>query len=165
MSDATKAMQQIDGLEIANQKISVKIAALSAAETAAAAVAAAVDLDDDEGATPLDPLPSLRSNQCMHVECDSALKADGDLSSESQAVAFLCRILLCPHDDASIMAVGQSLLSSAADCALAATALRYHNCRTAYHSCTCSLYLTSVQSTDAVLPRKPNQSAQLHIQI
>ena len=50
MADATKAMQQIDGLEIANQKISVKIAALSPAETAAAAVAAAVDLDDDEGA-------------------------------------------------------------------------------------------------------------------
>lgn len=53
MSDATKAMQQIDGLEIANQKISVKIAALSPAETAAAAVAAAVDLDDDEGTTQL----------------------------------------------------------------------------------------------------------------
>lgn len=50
MSDATKAMQQIDGLEIANQKISVKIAPLSPAETAAAAVAAHVDLDDDDGA-------------------------------------------------------------------------------------------------------------------
>lgn len=50
MSDATKAMQQIDGLEIGNQKVSVKIVALTPAETAAAAVAAHVDLDDAEGA-------------------------------------------------------------------------------------------------------------------
>ncbi|KAK9803366.1 hypothetical protein WJX73_009745 [Symbiochloris irregularis] len=48
MSDATKAMQQIDGLEIGNQKVSVKIVALTPAETAAAAVAAHVDLDDAE---------------------------------------------------------------------------------------------------------------------
>ena len=51
MPDATKAMQQIDGLEIANQKISVKIAAMSAAETAAAAMASQVDLDGAEGAS------------------------------------------------------------------------------------------------------------------
>ena len=50
MPDATKAMQQIDGLEIANQKISVKIAAMSAAETAAAALASQVDLDGADGA-------------------------------------------------------------------------------------------------------------------
>ena len=60
MADATKAMQQIDGLEIANQKISVKIAALSPAETAAAAVAAAVDLDDDEGIPQDHPLGHVR---------------------------------------------------------------------------------------------------------
>lgn len=52
MPDATKAMQQIDGLEIANQKISVKIAAMSAAETAAAALASQVDLDGADGARP-----------------------------------------------------------------------------------------------------------------
>ena len=64
-------MQQIDGLEIANQKISVKIAALSPAETAAAAVAAAVDLDDDEGMPSLSWLfmhssvPKLSSSDLM----------------------------------------------------------------------------------------------------
>ena len=69
MADATKAMQQIDGLEIANQKISVKIAALSPAETAAAAVAAAVDLDDDEGVLlSLSPINTcLRALSCCSV--------------------------------------------------------------------------------------------------
>ncbi|EIE25597.1 splicing factor, CC1-like protein [Coccomyxa subellipsoidea C-169] len=48
--DATKAMQQLDGLDIAGSQISVKIAPLTPAETAAAAAAAAgLDLDDAEG--------------------------------------------------------------------------------------------------------------------
>lgn len=57
MADATKAMHQLDGMDIAGNKIQVKIAALSpldaslpgAAGGAAAAMAAAtqgVDLDD-----------------------------------------------------------------------------------------------------------------------
>lgn len=57
MADATKAMHQLDGMDIAGNKIQVKIAALSPldaslpgpAGTAAAAMAAAtqgVDLDD-----------------------------------------------------------------------------------------------------------------------
>ena len=51
VSDATKAMQQLDQMEIADQKIGVKIAPLSAQETAQLAAAASrVDLDD-EGAS------------------------------------------------------------------------------------------------------------------
>lgn len=49
-ADATKAMQQLDGLDIAGSQISVKIAPLTPAETqAAAAAAAGLDLDDAEG--------------------------------------------------------------------------------------------------------------------
>ena len=49
-ADATKAMQQLDGMEIAGIQISVKVAPLTPAETqAAAAAAAGLDLDDDEG--------------------------------------------------------------------------------------------------------------------
>ena len=52
VSDATKAMQQLDQMEIADQKIGVKIAPMSAQETAQLAAAASrVDLDD-EGASP-----------------------------------------------------------------------------------------------------------------
>ena len=50
-SDATKAMQQLDNMDIAGNQISVTIAPLSQAEAAAAAAAAAsaLDLDDAEG--------------------------------------------------------------------------------------------------------------------
>ena len=49
-SDATKAMQQLDGLEIAGSQISVKVAPLTPAEVqATAAAAAGLDLDDAEG--------------------------------------------------------------------------------------------------------------------
>lgn len=48
MSDATKAMQQLDQMDIAGQKLGVKIAPMSAGETAQLAAAAArVDLDDE----------------------------------------------------------------------------------------------------------------------
>ena len=69
MPDATKAMQQIDGLEIANQKISVKIAAMSAAETAAAAMASQVDLDGAEGAA---QLPCSSGRACK-IACSERL--------------------------------------------------------------------------------------------
>ena len=51
-TDATKAMQQLDNMDIAGNQISVTIAPLSQAEAAAAAAAAAtaLDLDDAEGA-------------------------------------------------------------------------------------------------------------------
>ncbi|KAK9908927.1 hypothetical protein WJX75_004772 [Coccomyxa subellipsoidea] len=49
-ADATKAMQQLDGLDIAGSQISVKIAPMTPAETAAAAAAVAgLDLDNAEG--------------------------------------------------------------------------------------------------------------------
>ena len=49
-SDATKAMQQLDGLEIAGSQISVKVAPLTPSEVqATAAAAAGIDLDDAEG--------------------------------------------------------------------------------------------------------------------
>lgn len=56
-SDATKAMQQLDGLDIAGAHISVKLAPLTPAEVQATAVATAgLDLDEAEGAHPLSAL-------------------------------------------------------------------------------------------------------------
>lgn len=47
-ADANKAMQQLDQMDIAGQKITVKIAPMTAGETAQLAAAAArVDLDDE----------------------------------------------------------------------------------------------------------------------
>lgn len=52
-ADATKAMQQLDGMDIAGHKLGVKIAPMSAADTAQLAAAAArVDLDDEGKALP-----------------------------------------------------------------------------------------------------------------
>ena len=60
MSDATKAMQQLDQMDIAGQKLGVKIAPMSAGETAQLAAAAArVDLDDEGMPIALHPTPSV----------------------------------------------------------------------------------------------------------
>lgn len=57
-ADATKAMQQLDGLDIAGSQISVKIAPMTPAETAAAAAAVAgLDLDNAEGGPPVSQPP------------------------------------------------------------------------------------------------------------
>ena len=54
-ADATKAMQQLDQMDIAGHKLGVKIAPMSAGETAQLAAAAArVDLDDEGMALQLD---------------------------------------------------------------------------------------------------------------
>lgn len=66
--DANKAMQQLDQMDIAGQRITVKIAPLTPGETAQLAAAAArVDLDD-EGAglhCPLSPCHGIKSHCCM----------------------------------------------------------------------------------------------------
>ena len=52
MADATKAIQQLDGLEIAGNRMAVKVAAVAAAQAIGMnqmAAAAEVTLDDDEG--------------------------------------------------------------------------------------------------------------------
>ena len=49
MSDATKAMQQLHGLDIGGTAISVKIAAIAATDMAGLAGLNLPTLDDDEG--------------------------------------------------------------------------------------------------------------------
>ena len=66
-SDATKAMQQLDNMDIAGNQIAVTIAPLSQAEAAAAAAAAAsaLDLDDAEGVLYWPQSPCKAGPSCM----------------------------------------------------------------------------------------------------
>ncbi len=67
-SDATKAMQQLDQMDIAGLKLGVKVAPMSAGETAQLAAAAArVDLDD-EGKTLKPSFLQAKQGLCLASE-------------------------------------------------------------------------------------------------
>ena len=61
MADATKAMQQLHGLDIGGTAISVKIAAIAATDMAGLAGLNLPTLDDDEG--------GLLATCCINQQC------------------------------------------------------------------------------------------------
>lgn len=65
MADATKAMQQLHGLDIGGTTISVKIAAIAATDMAGLAGLNLPTLDDDEGALLANCCTS--TNECLCV--------------------------------------------------------------------------------------------------